>query len=175
MNAASGLLVIAEFHFDRLGIASLAETGGNGAGEFELLLVELRAFDQCQWTPVADGFDGLELPPVATQVAGLTFLARNDQFKVAVWTNVAADLEQHDIVEFVFAPTAVVPQILLFDRITTIGQKATASSGLRVIFKTEFSGQRHLWFACATVKILELLTVHPAFQFRTRWRQVFGA
>ena len=100
------------------------------------------------------------------------FLARDDEFEGLFGAYVAANLEQHDVVEFVFAPAAVVPQVTQLDRIALIGQKTAAAGRLRVLLETELARQRHLRLARAPGEVLQLRPVDPAFALGQGFFQV---
>ena len=75
----------------------------------------------------------------------------------------AAHLQQHDVIEFVLAGTACVPQVAQFHGITLIREKTAATGRLRIVGKPVVCSQRHLWFAAATGKSMHPVTSYPAF------------
>ena len=65
----------------------------------------------------------------------------------------AADFEQHDVVQLVFFFVTCMPEIDQLAGIIGIGEKTAATRRRGIVFKTKFFRQRHLGFAVTTGEI----------------------
>ena len=68
------------------------------------------------------------------------------------WAQVPADLEQHDVVEFVVFVAAPRPQVRQAARVIGVGQEAAAAGRLGVVRVAMLFGQGDLRFAAAAVE-----------------------
>ncbi len=93
--------------------------------------------------------------PVTLQIIGFSCVSGDDQFEMGSGADVSANLQQHNVIEFVGFLAPGLPQILELSRVGRVGQKTTAACRLRLFLYPEGRRQCHLWFSAAAAEIIE--------------------
>ena len=117
---------------------------------------------------------GGELFSITLQEVVFTLFTPNDHLEAIIGTHMAANLQQHDVIEFILLVTLVLPHIIQLGGVVGVGQEAAATGRLGKVLQTKLIGQRNLWFAAAPGKAIQTGAVDPAFSFRQGLGQVHG-
>src|SRR5690606_15262480 len=163
-----------EVELDLVGVAALPVAGGDARGELHVLGAG-RALDQRQRPLMRAQDEMVEAATVALQVAALAFVARDDDLEMGARADVAADLEQHDVVELVVLAAAVLPQVGQLARVVGVGEETAAAGGLGPLGEAELLCQRGLRLAAPAGEVGQRLAVHPALALGQRRRAVARA
>jgi hypothetical protein len=168
LNGSAAAAGLADLDADRCGIPTLAIAGGDCGGQPEIGTREL-SIHQHERALVADRTQVSELMAIAGEKVVLPFLPPNNELEVWPGAEMAAYLQQRDVIELVVPLAPALPEVAQLGRIACIRQEAAASGRLGEVRDAESPSESDLRFAGAPVEVVEALAVDPALPFGPRW------
>src|SRR3569833_2701464 len=103
-------------------------------------------------------------PAIAFEKIVLPLFATDDELKVRPRPQVAAYLEQHDVVEFVFLVAARLPEVLQLARVIGIDKETATARGLGIFLYVELGSEHQQQQTQTTKKTQQKNTNNPTHQ-----------